>query len=143
MRGCYIDTSILGAYYCPEPLSESAEDFLQSVEIPAISLVTEVEFFSLIAKKKRMKDFGESKARKILMEFQSHLQERLYQKIIPLPDHYCKAMEMIGGFKTCLHALDAIHLAIAEKAGLPIATADLLLAKTARAFQIEAILLRP
>ena len=41
----YIDTSVVAAYYCPEPLSEKAEDFFTSHLQPAISSLTEGELF--------------------------------------------------------------------------------------------------
>lgn len=47
----YIDTSVLGAYYCPEPLSGAAEAALLELRDPCISPLTEVEFASLVARK--------------------------------------------------------------------------------------------
>jgi uncharacterized protein len=44
----YIDTSVLVAYYCPEPLSEKAEKLLIRYLKPAISSLTEVGFFSAV-----------------------------------------------------------------------------------------------
>jgi len=41
----YIDTSILGAYYCPESLSSAAETVLRGIGTPVISVLSEVEFF--------------------------------------------------------------------------------------------------
>ena len=49
-ESAYVDTSILAAYYCPEPLSAAAEDALRRIEAPAISVLTEVEFCSLLLK---------------------------------------------------------------------------------------------
>ncbi|NWF56378.1 MAG: PIN domain-containing protein [Syntrophaceae bacterium] len=43
----YVDTSVIVAYYCPEPLSEAAEAFLTAHSRPAISSLTELEFFRL------------------------------------------------------------------------------------------------
>lgn len=39
-----VDTSVLGAYYCPEPLGPAAESALQRLDDPVISTLTEVEF---------------------------------------------------------------------------------------------------
>ncbi len=33
---CYIDTSVLAAYYCPEPLSEKAERMIRNSGRPAM-----------------------------------------------------------------------------------------------------------
>jgi hypothetical protein len=39
----YVGTSLLVAYYCPEPLSEKAETFLTSHSPLAVSTATELE----------------------------------------------------------------------------------------------------
>ncbi len=49
----YIDTSVLVAYYCPEPLSDQVEAILLNTERPAISQLTEVEFISALTRKIR------------------------------------------------------------------------------------------
>ena len=36
----YVDTSVLVAYYCPEPLSERVQSFLLSQDRPALSSMT-------------------------------------------------------------------------------------------------------
>jgi uncharacterized protein len=138
----YIDSNVLGAYYCPEPLSPVAQSFLLGVDEPVISLLTEVEVFSVVAKKKRSGDFGESKARKVLLEFQSHLEAGHYRKIIPVLEHYLRAKEMIAGFATSLLTLDALHIAMAVSDSLPIVTADKVLARAAEHFGVKVDLLR-
>ena len=142
MKACYVDTSVLGAYYCPEPLSEVAQAFLIDIDTPVISLLTEVEFFSLVAKKKRVHDFSANKARMILMEFQSHLETGYFRKIVPEPQHYLYARDMIGELKTALRSLDALHLAIAGAEKLPLVTADQIMAQAARQFKIKTAHLR-
>ena len=62
----YIDTSVLGAYYCPESLSAAAEDALRRIEAPVISILSEVEFCSLISKKRRLKELNQRQATEIL-----------------------------------------------------------------------------
>lgn len=49
----YLDTSVLVAYYCPEPLSEQVQNFLSQNIKPAVSFLTQVELFSAVAKKVR------------------------------------------------------------------------------------------
>ena len=51
----YIDTSVIAAYYCPEPLSEKVDDFFISHPQPAISSLTVVELFSAIARRRSVK----------------------------------------------------------------------------------------
>ena len=43
----YIDTSVLAAYYCPEALSDKAEEVITSEAIPVISQLTRLEIFLL------------------------------------------------------------------------------------------------
>ncbi|MBI2801382.1 MAG: PIN domain-containing protein [Gammaproteobacteria bacterium] len=62
-ESAYIDTGILGAYYCPEPLSPIAENALRQVNAPVISVLSEVEFCSLIARKRRLRELSERQAR--------------------------------------------------------------------------------
>ena len=65
----YIDTSVLVAYYCPEPMSEIVERFLQRLEYPVISTLTEVEFASAIAGKVRGKELSREDGNRIINQF--------------------------------------------------------------------------
>ena len=49
----YIDTSVLVACYCPEPLSERAQRALAQEDERAISSLVELEFVSALARKVR------------------------------------------------------------------------------------------
>ena len=49
----YVDTSVLGACYCPEALSAAAERALRAIEAPVISSLTGVELASLVARRHR------------------------------------------------------------------------------------------
>jgi len=77
----YVDTSILGAYYCPEPLSAAAENALRQFKTPAISLLSEVEFYSLISKKRRLNELRERQAKQIFDLFSNHVAEGFYRRI--------------------------------------------------------------
>ena len=136
----YIDTSVLGAYYCPEPLSPEAEDALRRIEDPVISSLTEVEFFSLVAKKHRLKELSEPKARRALGAFTSHVADGYYRRLVLSAEHYAKARSLIGSFNTTLHTLDALHLAVAASEKLPLLTADAILAASARRFRVKTTL---
>ena len=136
----YVDTSILGAYYCPEPLSLKADKVMQAIANPVISMLTEVEFFSLVAKKRRQRDFSEAKAKKIQDEFLAHTANGYYRRVAMTVDHYLKARDMIAQLKTTLRTLDAIHLAIALQEKLPLISADEGLIAAARYFKVKATL---
>lgn len=137
----YVDTSVLGAYYCPEPLSLKTDKAMQAITHPVISMLTEVELFSLVAKKRRQRDFSEAKARKIQNEFLAHAADGYYRRIAISVDHYLKARDMIAQLKTTLHTLDAIHLAIALQEKLPLMTADKALVTAARHFKVKTTLI--
>ena len=49
----YVDTSVLAAYYCTEPLSAAAQTAIREAHEPVISLLVEVEFASAVALKVR------------------------------------------------------------------------------------------
>ena len=53
----YLDTSVLVAYYCPEPLSRAAERAARAEVAPSISDLCEVEFASALARKVRARDW--------------------------------------------------------------------------------------
>jgi predicted nucleic acid-binding protein len=138
----YIETSILGAYYCPEPLSAAAEQALRGVETPVISSLTEVEFFSLVAKKHRLQELREPKARQILEAFAAHVADGYYRRLTLTAEHYAHARHLIGSFQTTLHTLDALHLALALSEKLSLLTADNILAAAARKHGVKATLVK-
>lgn len=138
----YVDTSVLGAYYCPERLSPASEAALRRVEDPIISSLTEVEFFSLVAKKHRLKELTEPKARRALGAFTAHVADGYYRRLMLSAEHYAKARSLIGSFNTALHTLDALHLALAICGKLSLLTSDSALAAAARKFRVETTLVK-
>lgn len=136
----YVDASVLGAYYCPEPLSATADEALRRIEDPVISSLTEVEFCSLIAKKYRLKELTESKARRVLETFTTHVADSYYQRLMLNAEHYTRARHLIGSFSATLHTLDALHLALAMSEKLSLLTADNILATAARRQRIKVTL---
>jgi predicted nucleic acid-binding protein len=131
-EGAYIDTSVLGAYYCPEPLSAAAEDALRRIEAPVISVLSEVEFSSLISKKRRLKELNQRQAKEVLDLFATHVAEGFYRRIVLTAEHYLKARQLIASMGIKLHTLDALHLAAAIAETLILLTADGDLAAAAR-----------
>jgi predicted nucleic acid-binding protein len=138
----YVDTSVLGAYYCPEALSSSAEAALRSIELPVISGLSELEFCSLIAKKRRLKELTTQQAQKILELFGNHVSEGFYRRMSLTAEHYLKARELIGSVRIPLHTLDALHLAAALAETLPILTSDRGLAAASKRHKCKVILIR-
>ena len=128
----YIDTSVLGAYYCPEPLSEVAERALRRVKAPVISVLSEVEFASLISRKQRLRELTPRQAAQINSLFAVHVAEGFYRRIDVTSDHFALARRLVGLTTSALSTLDALHLAIAMNASLDLITADSGLARAAK-----------
>lgn len=120
----YVDTSVLGAYYCPEPLSSAAESALLKLRDPCISPLTEVEFASLVARKRRLRDLGEREASDVLRLFGQHVAEGYFRRLPLGTEHFLRARDLIGSMASALSTLDALHLAVALSAGIPMLTAD-------------------
>jgi predicted nucleic acid-binding protein len=133
----YIDTSVLIAYYWPESLSAAAQSEIRKAEGPAISPLSEVEFHSALALKKRMKEMDEESARRILSAFRVHRADGVY-RVVPIEAReYLLSCEWLGTFRTSLRALDALHLAAAFSNGLTLITADRILAESAKHFGVK------
>lgn len=137
----YVDTSVLVAYYCPEPLSEKVETFLTTRTKPIISALTEIELFSAVSKKVRTKEMKRKDAGRVVARFLADM-ENDYYTYLPLEASYCRlARDWIGMFSLPLRTLDALHLAISSSEGLDIVTTDPELFKSAKALSLNAILL--
>ncbi len=137
----YVDTSVLVAYYCPERLSEKAEAVLTSYVRPSISSLTEVEFFSAVSGKVRVKEINLKDADRVTAKLLAHIDADNYTYIPIEGHHYRLARDWIGMFKLGLRTLDAIHLAVASSEGLKLLTSDQRLFKSAKTLGQDAILL--
>lgn len=133
----YVDTSVLVAYYCPEPLSNAAEKAIGEASQPAVNRLIEVEFCSALAIKIRTGELDVASAERLLSQFRLHLDERRY-RIVPLKARqYALAADWISRFSTPLRTVDALHLASAFSNGLRLLTADQRLARSAEHFGVE------
>lgn len=133
----YIDTSILVAYYWPEKLSQAAQSAIRRAEIPTISALSEVEFISALALKRRTGEIAEVSARRILALFRQHCADHVYRLVPIEAREYAIASEWLATFRTSLRALDALHLAAAFSSGLVLITADKVLAESAEHLGIQ------
>ena len=137
----YVDTSLLVAYYCPEAISDQVQHILQQYEQPAVSVLTEVELFSAVAKKVRVEEIKQADAHRIGAQFTSHSDRGLFT-MLPVANHHWRlARDWIGLYSTPLRALDALHLAIASAEGLELLTADKSLYQSANVLGVKARLL--
>ena len=137
----YIDTSVLVAYYCPEPLSETAEKIILRSVQPSLSALTEVELASVLARKMREKEISRVDANLVITEFQSHLSQFLFKRIPVERELYSLAFNWLIQLSTPLKTLDALHLAVASVNSLQVITADRQLASSARKLGLSCKLL--
>jgi len=137
----YVDTSVLVAYYCPEPLSEKVEAFLTTHVQPIISALTEIELFSAVSKKVRTKEIKRKDAGRVVARFLADIENGYYTYLPVEASHYRLARDWIGMFSLSLRTLDALHLAISSSEGIDIVTTDPGLFKSAKALSMKAILL--
>ncbi len=133
----YIDTSVLTGCYCAEARSERVQRALSGIAEPAISPLVEVEFHCALARKVRSGDLDRSAALRVFSEFQLHLAEPRFRILEVQRADYAVAREWIARMVTPLRVLDAVHLAVAYSNGLPLITADAVLAEAARHFGVK------
>ncbi|MCW5206837.1 type II toxin-antitoxin system VapC family toxin [Desulfobulbus sp. F5] len=137
----YIDTSVLAAYYCPESLSDKAEELILSAERPAVSLLTRLELISAVSRKIR-EGMAREDGQKIIRQFEQHLfKEKLYRLLEIEEHHWTMAAGWISQFNTPLRTLDGLHLAASCTAHLTLLTADIQLAQAAQVFGVDVMLL--
>jgi predicted nucleic acid-binding protein len=133
----YIDTSVLVAYYCPEPFSRACQEALGRHGAPAVSPLVELEFHSALASKVRARELDAAAGRRILTLFAMHLADGSY-RVVPIEaGEYRLARDWIGGFSIALRAPDALHLAAALANGLVLLTADKAMARAAAQLGVQ------
>lgn len=135
----YLDTSLLAAYYCPEPLSRASQRLVRSTAQPSISDLTEVELLSALGRKIRVGEMRTIEAERVAAQFLAHLESNLYNRLPIERRHYKLARDWLGRFTTPLRTLDALHLAVAATEGLRFATGDRALARSAVDLGIPAV----
>jgi len=133
----YIDTSVLTAYYCPEPRSARVQRLLGKLDGPTISPLVEVELYSAVSRKARAGELDPSDARRIFAQFQAHLSEPRYH-LVPIGSaEYTLARDWLAQLSTPLRVLDALHLAAASAHSLRLLTADRALARCAKQLGVD------
>lgn len=125
---CYIDTSVLTSYYCPEDRSERSQHALRAVAVPVISPLVEVELHCAVSRKVRAGALPKPAAMAILAEFRAHVAEPRFRVVGIESAHYLMARDWIARMAVPLRVLDALHLAVAKTNDLKVLTADRTLA---------------
>jgi predicted nucleic acid-binding protein len=132
----YLDTSVLVAYYYPEPLSETVQKLVRAQTQPFISSLNEVELLSALSRKIREGGLSAMDGERIAALFSEHVGDGLYRRIPISEQHYKMAQDWLRDFQTALRSLDALHLAVAAAAGLQLVTADKAFASAATSLGI-------
>jgi predicted nucleic acid-binding protein len=137
----YADTSVLVAYYCPEPPSETAERHLRALDPPVLSRLTDVELHSALAKKVRREELTEENAQRIEQLFRRHCEQELYH-IVPVQEgEYRQAREWMARRSTAVRTLDALHLAAADCLDVHVLTADTVMNRAGEQLEVPVQLL--
>jgi len=119
----YFDTSVIAPLYRPEALTEVAEALQQQYR-PVISLLTEVELASTIARWVRTEELGDEHASLAGKTFADDLRMKVFERTDLEDRHYWQARTWLQKRTTNLRTLDALHLAVAAENDWPIITAD-------------------
>lgn len=125
----YADTTLLAAYYMPEPASRAAEMILRYFPPPLVSELAEAELDSLLAAKTGAGELSPADADQVRTVFQEHLEEGCYQRLPLEPCHYDLARAWLAAPSPPLRPFDALHLAVASLSGATLATTDRELAR--------------
>lgn len=133
----YIDTSVLAAFYLPEPLSRKVQKLYDGFDEATISVLTEVEFCSALSRRVRTKEMSRDDAKEVASLLTVHLTDRLYKMASLGEREYALARDWLGMFATPLRTLDALHLAVAFANSFVLLTADKGLAASAKHFGVK------
>lgn len=137
----YLDTSVLVSIYIPEKHSDAIINLLQeSNEKPCLSRLAEVEFYAALALKKRTRELQQAEINAAVKLFNHHLDQLIYEKIYITDMVFTSATQLLSEGKTPLRTLDALHLACSSIIQATLVTADKLLFKSAKTFNVPSLL---
>ena len=140
----YFDTSALFPYYRPEACSNKVQKLLRDPKSPiCISPLVEVEFASVIARLRRMKELDEASAVAIQSALDEDTTNGCFERTLVSVEAFHLAREWLLSRKSALRTLDALHLACASLANAKLITADETLMKAAQRFGVPAMLIQP
>ena len=128
----YLDVNVLVALFVADPLNDRAEKAIRDLNDDLnISDLSTAEFSAVIARRVRTRDLNGSEARTAFTQFDAWCAD------------YARTIEIAGGDVTtatawmrrldfALRTPDALHIAIAQRAGCTLLTFDRAMTKVAR-----------
>ncbi|CAN5178274.1 hypothetical protein BH23BAC3_BH23BAC3_27430 [soil metagenome] len=135
----YVDTCCLGSYYMEEVHTEKVQSILLSIKHPVISLLTEVEFHSMLNKKQRMNQINDKQFKLLIIKFNEHLRAGLYE-IFTLEDSvYHTARWVLSKTEHPIRTLDSLHLAFVITHQLTLFSTDKVLLDAAVNLKIDVV----
>jgi uncharacterized protein len=135
----YFDTSIVVPIYVPDRFSASALARLAETEEIHLSNLTELEFYSALAKKIRTGRLTRPEVDQAAHSFLDHWQTGVYLRSTLTGAMFQRALEFLQAFATPLRSLDALHLACCASSELVLVTADPTLAEGAAHFGVPCV----
>ena len=137
----YVDTSALAKRYIDETGSEDIDAFLADMAARADQSFGGGRVRCVLQRRRRAAEIDAAYERAALADFADDIRSG-YFEVEPLADrHAVVAHELVGQLSDhSLRTLDALHLAIAQSAGVKVlATADRAMARAAEALGIRAV----
>jgi uncharacterized protein len=138
-RRVYLDASILVALHVSDALSNRAIEFVDTASpIIVVSDFCVNEASSAIARKFRTGELSRSDATDSFAQIDVWL-ERLAERVILSPADIQAATRLVRSLDTGLRVQDALHVAMAMRLELPIATFDEKLASSSKSLGLEVL----
>jgi predicted nucleic acid-binding protein len=135
----YFDASVIVALFMHDTFSERADEFGRSnAVVPVVSDFGAAEFSSAVARRVRTGDISIDRARVILSRFDSWHVE-IAGGIEIGPGDISSAATFLRRLDLNLRTPDAIHLAVTQRLGVPLATFDDRMAAAARTLGLSTV----
>lgn len=131
----YLDTSVIVPLFLPERRSLEAENLIVLKQI-IVSDLAGAEFSSAIAMAVRVGRLKENAARQVLAQFDDWIADQALSAETQRED-FLAAIGLIRRFDLGLRTPDALHIAIAMRAGAKLLTFDAKMAEAASALGLE------
>ena len=137
----YVDTSALAKRYLREPHSDALDSYLCTFPWVAISTLTKVEIYCLLARRRRYRELDQGQESRVRVAVEEDIELGVLE-ILPVEDrHVRRSIRLLDSLdRHALRTLDALHLAIAEVSGHRVlATADVKMAEAASTMGLEIV----